>query len=190
MHGLATCVLPMMARRFIFKAMCEMQSPKNGGGAILFPDCTFLTVSGLHWNKRRHERAALTDQAIAFVEVLWAHRTRIGKMAIENPVGCLSTRSVLGKPSQVIQPWQFGDDASKATCLWLHGLPMLEPDMEKSFPPRIIEWPPESGKFRSRWGNQTDSGQNRLPPSPDRARLRSETYAGVAFAMAQWAVTP
>jgi hypothetical protein len=148
-------------------------------GAILFPDCTYLTVSGLHWNKRRPERAAKTEQAIAFVEELWSHRDRIGSMAIENPVGCLSTRSTLGKPTQIIQPNWFGADASKATCLWLHNLPKLWPT--KGVLPRMINGKP-------RWGNQTDSGQNKLPPSDDRARLRSETYPGVAEAIAlQWA---
>lgn len=145
--------------------------------AILFPDCTYLTVSGLHWNKRRLERAAKTEAAIEFVERLWAHRERIGRMAIENPIGCLSTRSSLGKPTQIIQPHWFDADASKATCLWLHMLPKLLPT--KPVAPRRINGKP-------RWGNQTDSGQNKLPPSEDRARQRAETYPGVADAMALW----
>jgi hypothetical protein len=155
------------------------------GGAILFPDCTYLTSAGLHWNKRVDGREALTEAALNFVERLWAHRKRIGKMAIENPIGCLSTRSSLGKPSQIIQPNQFGDDASKATCLWLYGLRVLKP--HNHFPPRIVEWPRGSDKLVKRWGNQTDSGQNKLPPSADRAKLRAETYPGVAEAMAEWA---
>lgn len=87
--------------------------------AIFHPDCTYVAVSGLHWNKRRPERAALTEQALEFVRKLMA--CKIKKWAIENPIGCISTR--IRKPDQVIQPWQFGEDASKATCLWLNGLP-------------------------------------------------------------------
>ena len=82
------------------------------------------------------------------------------------------------KPDQIINPYDFGDDASKKTCLWLKNLPSLKPtDYVK---PRIID-----GKRR--WSNQTDSGQNRLTPSEDRAKLRSLTYMGIAKAMAeQW----
>ncbi len=75
-------------------------------------------------------------------------------------------------------PDMFGDDASKATCLWLRGLPELVPT--KRIAPRMVNG-------RPRWANQTDSGQNRLSPSPDRAFLRSITYPGIADAMAdQW----
>lgn len=87
--------------------------------AIFHPDCTYVAVSGLHWNKRRPERAALTEQALEFVRKLMA--CKIPRWAIENPIGCISTR--IRKPDQVIQPWQYGEDASKATCLWLKGLP-------------------------------------------------------------------
>lgn len=154
-------------------------------GAILFPDCTYLTVSGLHWNKRDPNREAKTVEAIRFVEGLWMHRHRIGRMAIENPVGCLSTRSVLGGASQSIQPYDHGADASKRTCLWLYNLPLIRPT--KRAPGRLVEW---SGKTVERWANQTDSGQNRLPPSADRARQRAETYPGVAAAFAdQWGAT-
>jgi len=100
------------------------------------------------------------------------------KVAIENPIGIMST--LFRKPDQIIQPWQFGDDASKATCLWLRGLPLLKPT--KIIAPRLVNG-------RPRWGNQTDSGQNKLPPSTDRATLRSITYPGIAAAMAdQWSV--
>ena len=93
---------------------------------------------------------------------------------MENPIGVMSTE--FRKPDQIIQPWMFGEDASKSTCLWLKGLPKLE--STKIFPPRIVDG-------RKRWSNQTDSGQNRLGPSENRAELRSKTYAGVAKAMAQ-----
>lgn len=143
---------------------------------IAHPPCTYLSVSGLHWNKRRPEREALTVKAIAFARALWNYG--IPRIALENPIGCLSTRGGFGKATQVIQPHQFGADASKATCLWLKGLPKLTPTRHVA--PRIVNG-------RPRWANQTDSGQNRLGPSPERAALRAQTYPGIAAAMAeQW----
>jgi hypothetical protein len=105
--------------------------------------------------------------------------------AMENPVGCIGTR--IRPYDQLIQPYEFGDDASKRTCLWLDNLPALELDPAKRFPGRIVEWPRGSGKLVERWANQTDSGQNNLGPSEHRARDRSKTYDGIAEAMAeQW----
>jgi hypothetical protein len=141
---------------------------------IAHPPCTYLCSSGLHWNKRTPGRAAKTEEALEFVQLLMD--APIPKIAIENPIGCISTR--IRKPSQIIQPYHFGDDASKFTCLWLKGLPHLLPT--DFVEPRIV-----NGKRR--WANQTDSGQNRLPPSADRWKIRSETYVGIANAMAkQW----
>lgn len=143
---------------------------------IFHPPCTYLCSSGMHWTTRGLRDPRLTDDAIKFVETLWD--SPIAKICIENPVGCLSTRSKLGKPSQIIQPHQFGHNASKATCLWLKGLPALNPTFH--IEPRIVD-----GK--KRWGNQTDSGQNKLAPSEDRWAMRSITYDGIAKAMAsQW----
>jgi hypothetical protein len=100
----------------------------------------------------------------------------IPRKAFENPIGYMST--ILGPASQTIQPNQFGEDASKATCLWLRNLPPLFPT--KIIPPRIVNG-------RPRWANQTDGGQNKLPPSADRAMLRAATYPGIAEAFAdQW----
>jgi hypothetical protein len=100
----------------------------------------------------------------------------IDRIAIENPVGCISTR--IRKADQYIQPHQFGEDASKKTGLWLKNLPKLVPTQQIA--PRIV-----GGK--KRWANQTDSGQNRLGPSEDRWKKRSQTYQGIADAMAeQW----
>lgn len=142
---------------------------------IAHPPCTYLCGSGLHWNKRRPERAQMTEDALAFVRLLLG--APVPRIALENPVGVISTR--IRRPDQIIQPYQFGDDASKATCLWLKGLAPLTPT--KYAAPRITA----AGKRR--WGNQTDSGQNRLPPTADRWKLRSETYQGIADAMAhQW----
>ena len=141
---------------------------------IAHPPCTYLCSSGLHWNKRRPERAELTEQALDFVFALL--NARVPRIALENPIGCISTR--MRPPDQTIQPHQFGHDASKATCLWLVGLPLLRPTSYVE--PRIVNG-------RKRWANQTDSGQNRLPPSKDRWKIRSATYEGIAEAMAdQW----
>jgi hypothetical protein len=141
---------------------------------IAHPPCTYLCSSGLHWNKKRPERDALTEEALEFVRLLM--RAPIKRIAIENPIGCISTK--IRKPDQIIQPWQFGHDASKATCFWLKNLPLLVPT--DFVEPRLI-----AGK--KRWANQTDSGQNKLPPSADRWKLRSTTYSQVAAAMAdQW----
>ena len=102
--------------------------------------------------------------------------TGIEKGAIENPVGIMS--SVYRKPDQIIQPYLFGEDASKRTCLWLFGLPELKPT--EFVHPKSV-----NGKWI--WGNQTKSGQNKLGPSENRAKLRGITYWGVARAMAsQW----
>jgi hypothetical protein len=141
---------------------------------IAHPPCTYLCSSGLHWNKRRPERAQMTEEALQFVRSLLD--APIPRIALENPIGAISTR--IRKPNQTIQPYQYGHDASKSTCLWLKGLPPLRPT--KMIEPRIVNGKP-------RWGNQTDSGQNKLPPSEDRWKLRSETYQGIAEAMAhQW----
>lgn len=142
--------------------------------AIFHPPCTYLSVSGLHWNKRVPGRAEKTEEALEFVRRLLS--LPIPRIALENPVSCISSR--IRPPNQVIQPWQFGHDASKKTCLWLKGLPLLRETVV--VPGRMV-----GGKMR--WSNQTDSGQNRLGPSEDRWKIRSTTYAGIAQAMAkQW----
>lgn len=148
---------------------------------IFHPTCTYLCGSGLHWNKREgHVRfgGVQTELALQDVERLMA--ARIPNIVIENPRGCISTR--IAKPSQGIQPYQFTDDASKHTDLWIIGgnLQPLRIDPQLRIPGRVVEWPRGSGKMVERWSNQTDSGQNKLPPSADRWKLRSETYWGVA----------
>ena len=162
---------------------------------IAHPPCTYLTVSaewaykdpdydrypgvGYHQKVKPgtlvgEARRQARRESIAFVKSL--RDSGIPKIAIENPVGSLS--SAWRKPNQVVQPWQFGHDASKATCLWLIGLPPLKSTLEIA--PRIA-----NGK--KRWGNQTDGGQNKLTPTDDRWALRSLTYQGIADAMArQW----
>jgi hypothetical protein len=139
---------------------------------IAHPPCTYLSVSGMHRTTRGLRDPQLTEDALDFVRELL--NAPVPHIALENPVSVISTR--IRKPDQIINPWQFGHDASKKTCLWLKNLPPLMPTQEVA--PRIVD-----GK--KRWANQTDSGQNRLPPSADRWKLRSATYTGIAEAMAQ-----
>lgn len=141
---------------------------------VCHPPCTYLTVAGMHWTKRGLRDPKLTEDALEFVGLLLG--APINRIALENPVSVISSR--IRKPDQIIQPYQFGHDASKATCLWLKNLPPLRPT--GFVEPRVVNG-------RNRWANQTDSGQNRLAPSSDRWKIRSETYKGIADAMAtQW----
>jgi site-specific DNA-cytosine methylase len=141
---------------------------------IAHPPCTYLSVSGMHWTTRGLRDPQLTENALAFVQLLMD--APIKRIAIENPVSVISSR--IRKPDQIIQPYQFGHNASKKTCLWLKNLPTLKHTQE--IPPRVING-------NKRWANQTDSGQNKLPPSNDRWKIRSETFKGIAIAMAtQW----
>ena len=138
------------------------------------PPCTYLSVSGMHWTTRGLRDPKLTEDALAFARLLMD--APIDRIAIENPVSIISSR--IRKPDQIIQPYEFGHDASKKTCLWLKNLPLLRPT--EYVEPRVVD-----GKRR--WSNQTDSGQNKLAPSADRWKLRSKTYQGIADAMAeQW----
>jgi hypothetical protein len=144
---------------------------------VAHPPCRYLCSSGLHWNKRRPGRAALSDEALVFVHKLMA--APIPRIAIENPVGRIGTQ--IRPADQWLHPYQFGCDASKKTGLWLKGLPLLVPlPQDQWVSPRIVAGKP-------RWSNQTDSGQNRLGPSAARSQMRATTYPGIARAMAeQW----
>lgn len=171
-HDAVSCdILPSLATGPHIIGDCESQDWSGFDLLVMHPDCTYLASSGLHWNKRVPGRAALTDAAVAFCKRLM--ELPVPRLAMENPVGCLSTR--YRKPDQIIHPWMFGEDASKATCLWLKGLPLLSPT-------NVLP-----GGRLARRSNQTPSGQNKLGPSPDRAFLRARTYQGIADAMAdQW----
>jgi hypothetical protein len=138
---------------------------------IAHPPCTHLAVSGAaHFARKAVEQA----EALDFVRQLLD--APIPRIALENPVSIISSR--IRKPDQIVQPYQFGHDASKKTCLWLKGLPLLRPT--QMVEPRLVDGKP-------RWENQTNSGQNRLGPSPDRWKKRSTTFQGIADAMAtQW----
>ena len=136
---------------------------------IAFPPCTHLAVSGARYfaEKRADGRQ---QRGLQFVRDLLD--APIQRIALENPVGIISTQ--IRKPDQIIQPWHFGEDASKKTCLWLKNLPPL-------MATGIIK--------KKRYANQTASGQNKLGPSPNRAMDRSRTYQGIADAMAsQWSI--
>ena len=141
---------------------------------IAHPPCTYLSVSGMHWTTRGLRDPALTEEALDFVRLLM--NAQINQIAIENPISVVSSR--IRKPDQIIHPWMFGHDASKSTCLWLKNLASL--NSTSLVEPKII-----NGK--KRWANQTPGGQNKLGPSDDRWKKRSETYKGIAEAMAnQW----
>ncbi len=160
---------------------------------IAHPPCTYLTCAAewAYGDGPYHqqvkpgtlvgvERRAARLEAVAFVKALW--NAPIPRVVIENPVGVLSRE--IGKPAQTIQPWQFGDDASKATCLWMRGVAPLRDEPAQHHPGRLVE---HNGKIVRRWANQSDGGQNRLAPSDDRWKERSRTYEGIADAMAnQW----
>lgn len=126
---------------------------------IAHPPCTHLSVSGARWFK---EKAVEQAEALEFVRLLLA--APIPRIALENPVSIISSR--IRKPDQIIQPHQFGHGETKATCLWLKNLPKLVPTDEVK------------GREQRIW---------KMGPSPERARLRSTTYLGIADAMAsQW----
>ena len=126
---------------------------------ITFPPCTHLAVSGARWFK---DKVKEQREALMFVSFLMT--APIPKIALENPIGVISTK--IRKPDQIIQPWQFGHGETKATCLWLKNLPLLQPT-------NIVE-----GRNGGAW---------KEPPSKDRWKNRSRTYQGIANAMAeQW----
>lgn len=145
---------------------------------LTFPPCDHLAVSGARYfaEKRADGRQ---QEGVDFFMMFVRHAVKYPnvRMCIENPVGIMST--VYRRPDQIIQPYRFGHDASKKTCLWLFNLPLLVPT--GCIPPNHY----------GRWGNQTPSGQNRRGPSKHRKRDRSQTYFGIAKAMAeQWGKLP
>lgn len=146
---------------------------------IAHPPCTYVAASGMHWNKNNTERKVKTVNALEFIETLFC--APIERVAIENPVGVISTRTSIGK-AQYIQPYWFGDDASKKTGLWKRGLPDLVPTCMVEGR-RVLS----GGREVIRWGNQDDNGQENTPNTKNRAKLRSRTFPGFAAAMAaQW----
>lgn len=140
---------------------------------IAHPPCTHLAVSGA-----KHFPAKIADgrqqEALGFVQRLM--NSPIPRICIENPVSVISSK--IRKPDQIIQPWMFGDEMTKTTCLWLKGLPHLVPTNIVDKGERHVT---KSGKSLPKWYN--------LPPSEDRAKIRSKTPQGIADAMAaQWSI--
>jgi len=130
---------------------------------IAHPPCTHLAVSGSRWFKDKQKEQ---EEALEFVRTLM--EAPIPRICIENPVSIISSR--IRKPDQIIQPWQFGHGETKKTCLWLKRLPDLKPT-------NIVD-----GR---------EARIHKMPPSPDRGKLRSVTYEGIARAMAeQWGQYP
>jgi site-specific DNA-cytosine methylase len=126
---------------------------------IAHPPCTYLAVSGARWFAGRMKEQ---DEAAGFFLKLW--NAPVKRIALENPIGVMSTR--FRKSDQIIQPWQYGHGETKATCLWLKNLPLLKPT-------NIV--------------NGRNQRVHHEPPSPDRWKNRSRTYTGIADAMAdQW----
>lgn len=154
---------------------------------IAHPPCTFLSVSGARWlyNKDgtpNEERFYNQKQALDFVEMLM--NAKIEKIAIENPISVIS--SAIRKPDQIIQPYMFGDSASKSTCLWLKNLPKLEPTNIVS-KGEFFEWvDKKTGKTKKQAMWYYEALQKAKSPE-ERRTLRSKTFKGIAKAMAnQW----
>lgn len=169
-HNAYSCdKLPASGGHPEWHLQCDVRIPlsakKNGKTIwdmiIAFPPCTDLAVSGARWFAEK--RADGRQQAsIDFFMLFADHPCK--KKAVENPVGIMNT--IYRKPDQIIQPWQFGHGETKATCLWLTGLPLLVPT-------DIVP-----GREQRIW---------KMPPGPDRAKERSKTFPGIAQAMAeQW----
>jgi hypothetical protein len=148
---------------------------------IAHPPCTYITISANKWLKDQPPRksGALVGEARRLAQrgaidfFIKLYNAPIKKVAIENPIGVMS--SIFRKPDQVIQPWMFGHGETKATCLWLKNLPKLV-------------WARETNLFEQKTAvDGREQRIHKLAPSPDRAKIRSRTFSGIAKAMAeQW----
>ncbi|UCC87929.1 MAG: hypothetical protein JSV81_01150 [Anaerolineales bacterium] len=141
---------------------------------IAHPPCTYLTNSGVTWLHKDPSRWAKLDEGAAFFKMLL--EAPVDRIAVENPIMHKYAKERIGgvKQSQVVQPWMFGHMEQKATCLWLKGLPMLKPTKDVKAEMMAL---PDSERQRLHY----------LPPSKDRWKKRSETFQGIADAMAeQW----
>jgi hypothetical protein len=136
---------------------------------VAHPPCTDLAVSGAAWFKEKIADGR-QQRALDFVQALMD--APIPMIAIENPISVISSK--IRKPDQIIQPWMFGHKETKATCLWLKGLPKLVPTTDLKEETMAL---PKKERMRLHY----------LPPSADRWKIRSETFQGIADAMAnQW----
>ena len=166
-HGDA---LKLINGRCTFRTMDGIEHSVDGKWDLMIahPPCTYLTVTGNRWfnvdryGEKAVQRKKYREDAIKFF--MDFANADCDKIAIENPIGVMSTH--YRKPDQIIQPWMFGHGETKATCLWLKNLPKLEPT-------NIVD-----GREQRIW---------KMPPGPERAKERSKTYEGIAKAMAsQW----
>ena len=148
---------------------CDVREVLDKGWDLMIahPPCTHLAVSGARWF---HLKEKEQNDALMFVAYLMD--AKIPRICVENPVSIISTR--IRKPDQIIQPWMFGHEATKTTCLWLKNLPKLVPTNIVGKGERHVT---KSGKSLPVWYN--------LPPGPDRWKIRSKTFEGIAQAMAQ-----
>lgn len=172
-HDAWSCdILPGEGRGNHYQCMVESVIEKGWDLMIAHPPCTHLACSGArHFHKKEKQQ----EDALSFVRFLL--NAQIDKIALENPVGVISTR--IRKPDQIIQPWQFGDPFQKTTCLWLKNLPAL-------FPTKVVDRGEfvtfKSGKKHPKWY----ADALRLPKE-QRQLTRSRTFPGIAEAMAdQW----
>jgi len=136
----------------------EVASLEHWDLKIGFPPCDHLAVSGARWFEEKRKDGRQQQGIEFFLNMAELYD------CLENPIGIMST--IYRKPDQIIHPWQFGHGETKSTCLWLKGLPLLRPT-------NIVE-----GREQRIW---------KMPPGPDRAKMRSKTFPGIAKAMAeQW----
>lgn len=183
-------VLAMLAKDYWWKPDLALFHPDcthlTGAAAWAFNDPDYDRYPGVGYHQRVKPgtlvgaaRREARDNSVALVKRIWA--LDIKKLIIENPVGSLS--SMWMKPTQIVQPYEYGDDASKKTCLWERGVEPLVPTIRH--PGRWEEWPRGSGVMVERWSNQTASGQSNVTPSDDRWQLRSDSWPGIIAAMVQ-----
>ena len=163
-HEAYSCdILPCSGGYPEWHMQCDVFSVINHGWdmMIAFPPCTDLAVSGARWFPEKIANGSQQESIDFFMRIC---NSNIKKIGVENPIGIMSTR--YRKPDQIIQPWMFGHGETKATCLWLKGLPKLQPT-------NVVD-----GREQNIW---------KMPSSEDRAKLRSKTFPGIAKAMAeQW----
>jgi site-specific DNA-cytosine methylase len=159
-HDAISCdMLPTEAPGPHIVGDCRDQDWSDYDLVIAHPPCTHLAISGARWFKDKQKEQA---EALEFVRYLMD--LPVQRIAIENPISIISSK--IRKPDQIIHPWQFGHGETKATCLWLKGLPLLVPT-------NVV-----GGR---------ENNVHRMPPTADRWKLRSLTYQGIADAMAeQW----
>lgn len=176
-------VLPLLNGNCRFKTCDGIEHEIEGKWSLIIahPECTYLTLTGNRWfNVERYgdkARQRLKDREDAIDFFMKFANADCEHIAIENPLGCMSTR--WRKPNQIVQPYMFGDPFEKKTCLWLKGLPDLQPCNEVK-PPERVKF--ASGKTMPAWYAEAWH-----LPKEERSKLRSKTFPGIARAFSeQW----